>query len=43
MKNEDNGMSPDIAENGVHPTDKGYTILKEIVLEALSATGSAKQ
>jgi len=32
MKNDQNGMSVDIAEDGVHPTNKGFEIMKGLVL-----------
>ena len=37
MKNDKNGMDPDIAQDGVHPTLKGYKIMEELVLEKLKA------
>ena len=36
MKNDQNGMDPDIAADGVHPTDKGYKIMGKLVLKALN-------
>jgi lysophospholipase L1-like esterase len=30
MKNEENGMNPDLAEDGVHPTLKGYKIMESL-------------
>ncbi len=38
MKNEQNGMNKDIAEDGVHPTTKGYQIMKELVLPIILKT-----
>jgi lysophospholipase L1-like esterase/dienelactone hydrolase len=35
MKNEQNGMDPDIAEDGVHPSLKGYKIMQELVLPVI--------
>jgi lysophospholipase L1-like esterase len=35
MKNEQNGMNPDIAEDGVHPTMKGYKMMENLVQQAL--------
>lgn len=32
MKNAANGMSPDLAADGVHPTPKGFEIMKNIAL-----------
>ena len=31
MKNEQNGMNPDIAADGVHPTMKGFKIMEEMI------------
>lgn len=30
MKNDQNGMDPDLAEDGVHPTLKGYKLMEEL-------------
>ena len=35
MKNEQNGMDKDLAEDGVHPTLKGFEIMKELVTKAI--------
>ncbi len=35
MKNEKNGMNPDLAEDGVHPTLKGYKVMEGLVEEAI--------
>jgi lysophospholipase L1-like esterase/dienelactone hydrolase len=35
MKNDKNGMNPDLAEDGVHPTMKGYKIMEALVEEAI--------
>ncbi len=35
MKNDENGMSVDIAEDGVHPTNKGFGIMKGLVLPVI--------
>lgn len=35
LKNAANGMDVDLAEDGVHPTVKGYEIMKRLALEAL--------
>ncbi len=35
MKNNKNGMNPDLAEDGVHPTMKGYKIMEEMVQQAI--------
>jgi lysophospholipase L1-like esterase len=35
MKNEQNGMNPEIAADGVHPTMKGFKMMEEIVEKAL--------
>jgi lysophospholipase L1-like esterase len=35
LKNDQNGMDADLAPDGVHPTMKGYGIMKEMVLKAL--------
>ena len=35
MKNDENGMSVDIAEDGVHPTQKGFEIMKGLVLPVI--------
>ncbi|MDW3647337.1 MAG: GDSL-type esterase/lipase family protein [Bacteroidia bacterium] len=36
MKNEQNGMDPDIAADGVHPSLKGYGIMKSLVLPIIN-------
>jgi acetyl esterase/lipase/lysophospholipase L1-like esterase len=38
MKNDKNGMDPDIAQDGVHPTLKGYKIMEKLVLEKIKST-----
>lgn len=35
MKNNQDGMDPDIAPDGVHPAPKGFAIMERLVLEAL--------
>ncbi|MDX2247509.1 MAG: GDSL-type esterase/lipase family protein [Bacteroidia bacterium] len=35
MKNEKNGMDPDIAEDGVHPTLKGYKIMEDLAQKTI--------
>lgn len=35
MKNEQNGLSPELAKDGVHPTREGYDIMKALLLKAL--------
>ena len=35
MKNEQNGLSPELAKDGVHPTREGYDIMKGLLLKAL--------
>ncbi len=35
MKNEQNGMDPDIAQDGVHPTLNGYKIMERLALETI--------
>lgn len=35
LKNPDNGMDPDLAKDGVHPTMKAYAIMEKLVLDAL--------
>ena len=35
LKNDQNGMDKELAPDGVHPTMKGYGIMKEMVLEAI--------
>jgi lysophospholipase L1-like esterase/dienelactone hydrolase len=35
MKNDKNGMNPDLAEDGVHPTLKGYKIMETLAEEAI--------
>jgi lysophospholipase L1-like esterase len=36
MKNDKNGMNPDLAEDGVHPTLKGYKIMEGLVEQAVA-------
>lgn len=36
MKNDTNGMNPDLAEDGVHPTLKGYKIMEDLVEKAIA-------
>lgn len=38
MKNDKNGMNKDIAEDGVHPTLKGYEVMKGLVLPIVQET-----
>lgn len=35
LKNDQNGMDPDIAEDGVHPTLKGFNIMKNLVMPVI--------
>ncbi len=35
MKNDQNGLSPDLAADGVHPTMKGYKIMEALADEAI--------
>lgn len=35
MKNEQNGLSADLAADGVHPTKEGYSIMEELLLKAI--------
>jgi lysophospholipase L1-like esterase/dienelactone hydrolase len=35
MKNDKNGMNPDLAEDGVHPTMKGFKIMETLAEEAI--------
>ena len=35
MKNDRNGMDPNIAEDGVHPTMDGYRIMESLVVPVL--------
>jgi lysophospholipase L1-like esterase/acetyl esterase/lipase len=35
MKNDKNGMNPDMAEDGVHPTLKGYKMMETLAAEAI--------
>lgn len=35
LKNDQNGMDPDLAEDGVHPTQKAYLIMGQLLLDAL--------
>jgi lysophospholipase L1-like esterase/dienelactone hydrolase len=35
MKNDKNGMNPDIAEDGVHPTLKGYKIMEALAEQSI--------
>lgn len=35
MDNGENGLSKDLAEDGVHPTEKGYTVMEELILKAI--------
>ena len=37
MVDDRNGLSKDLAEDGVHPTKKGYAMMKPLVLEAINA------
>ncbi len=36
MKNEQNGMNPDLAADGVHPTPKGYKLMEGLVQKAIA-------
>ena len=38
MSNDKNGMDPEIAEDGVHPNDKGYEIMKSVILPVIKET-----
>ena len=38
MKNAENGMSPDLAADGVHPTPAGYKIMESLLTKALAKT-----
>lgn len=38
MKNANNGMDKDLAADGVHPTKKGYAIMKSLILPAVQTT-----
>ncbi len=42
MKNDKNGMDSDLAEDGVHPTMKGYKIMESLINEAISKVFSKK-
>lgn len=35
MKNEQNGLSPELAKDGVHPTREGYDIMKSLLLKVI--------
>lgn len=35
MKNGQNGLSENLAKDGVHPTREGYDIMKGVLLKAL--------
>lgn len=35
LKNAENGMNPDLAEDGVHPTPKGFAIMKTLTQSAI--------
>ncbi|AWW00432.1 SGNH/GDSL hydrolase family protein [Arcticibacterium luteifluviistationis] len=35
LKNTGNGMDPDLAKDGVHPTMKAYSIMGKLLLDAL--------
>lgn len=35
MKNEQNGLSPELAKDGVHPTREGYDIMKALLLKVI--------
>ena len=43
MKNAHNGMSPDMAEDGVHPTLAGYKVMEGLAQEALAKTLKRKK
>ena len=36
LRDENNGMSPDIADDGVHPTLKGYKIMEPLIEKAIA-------
>ncbi len=36
LKNAENGLSPDMAKDGVHPTPAGYKIMEAMVLDAIN-------
>ncbi len=38
LKNDQNGMDPDLAEDGVHPTLKAYQIMETLALQAIDHT-----
>ena len=35
MKNDQNGLSPELAKDGVHPTREGYDIMKSLLLKVI--------
>ena len=35
MVNDQKGLSPELAEDGVHPTSKGYAIMEPLVIEGI--------
>ena len=35
MKNSENGLDPELAKDGCHPTPEGYEIMEDIILKAL--------
>ncbi len=43
MKNEQNGMSPDMAEDGVHPSVAGYKVMEGLAQEAIAKTLKRKK
>jgi lysophospholipase L1-like esterase len=43
MKNTENGLSPDLAEDGVHPTMKGYKMMEILVLKAIKKAKKKKK
>ena len=36
LKNDENGMNPDIAEDGVHPTLKAFKIMEGLVQQKIT-------
>ena len=38
MTNDQNGMDPEIAADGVHPTEKGFEIMKKLLLPVIQKT-----
>ena len=38
MKNENNGMRSDLANDGIHPNELGYSIMEPIIEKAIQKT-----